>query len=142
MAAIGRKPFSDYLGGAQRLPNGNTLVCDGANGRLYQITGDNRIVWEYINRFMESLEFRGAIFKARAYAPDHCPQLQKLPPAKGPAVTPLDNRQFAVEHIYKDRYPWRLKALIILACALLSSLAFNLYLWRQRGKRRRQNSTA
>ncbi|MBI3922323.1 MAG: aryl-sulfate sulfotransferase [Armatimonadetes bacterium] len=80
---VGRKHFSSVVGGVERLPNGNTLICDGANGRLFQVTRANEIVWEYVNPFMPSLSYRGAVFKAHTYAPDYCPQFRSLPPAKG-----------------------------------------------------------
>lgn len=41
--------FSSFISGAQRLPNGNTLICSGAQGRLFEITPEEEIVWEYIN---------------------------------------------------------------------------------------------
>jgi hypothetical protein len=36
-------------GSAQYLPNGNTLVCDGDNGRAFEVTRDGEIVWEWFN---------------------------------------------------------------------------------------------
>jgi len=36
-------------GSAQRLPNGNTLICDGDNGRAFEITQEGEIVWEWLN---------------------------------------------------------------------------------------------
>jgi hypothetical protein len=41
--------FSRENGSAQRLPNGNTLVCNGYNGRAFEITRGGEIVWEWIN---------------------------------------------------------------------------------------------
>lgn len=41
--------YSSFLSGAQRLSNGNTLVCSGANGRFFEINEAEEIVWEYIN---------------------------------------------------------------------------------------------
>ena len=41
--------FTSFVGSVQRLPNGNTLVNEGMNGRIFQITRDGEIVWEYIN---------------------------------------------------------------------------------------------
>ncbi len=41
--------FSSYIGGAQRLPNGNTLVCSGAQGHLFEVTPGGEVVWEYVN---------------------------------------------------------------------------------------------
>jgi hypothetical protein len=43
------KFFSGFVSGAQRLPNGNTLICDGGMARIFEVTKDNEIVWEYIN---------------------------------------------------------------------------------------------
>lgn len=39
--------FSPYICGAQRLPNGNTLICDGGSTRLFEVTGSGEIVWEF-----------------------------------------------------------------------------------------------
>jgi len=41
--------FSSFISSARRLPNGNTLICEGMNGRLFQVTRDGEIVWEYVN---------------------------------------------------------------------------------------------
>jgi len=43
--------FSHYISSAQRLPNGNTLICEGANGRFFEVKPDGEIVWEYVNPF-------------------------------------------------------------------------------------------
>lgn len=43
--------FSTFLGSAQRLPNGNTLIDEGMYGRFFEITTEGEIVWEYINPF-------------------------------------------------------------------------------------------
>jgi hypothetical protein len=41
--------FSAVISGAQRLSNGNTLVCEGVEGRIFEVTPGGTIVWEYIN---------------------------------------------------------------------------------------------
>lgn len=41
--------FSVFISSARRLPNGNTLICEGMNGRMFQVTRDGEIVWEYVN---------------------------------------------------------------------------------------------
>ncbi len=41
--------YSSFISGAQRLPNGNTLICSGANGTLFEVTPEKEIVWKYIN---------------------------------------------------------------------------------------------
>jgi len=41
--------FSRIMGSAQRLPNGNTLICDSGSGYFFEIDSNNQKVWEYIN---------------------------------------------------------------------------------------------
>ncbi|MFT5627157.1 MAG: hypothetical protein ACJA1H_001544 [Glaciecola sp.] len=41
--------FSAILSSVQRLPNGNTLVCDGDSGYFFELNPSNTTVWEYIN---------------------------------------------------------------------------------------------
>jgi hypothetical protein len=41
--------FSGYISGAQRLANGNTLICSGANGTIFEVTPEKNIVWKYVN---------------------------------------------------------------------------------------------
>jgi hypothetical protein len=43
--------FSHYISSAQRQPNGDTLICEGANGRIFEVTPAGEIVWEYVNPF-------------------------------------------------------------------------------------------
>jgi hypothetical protein len=40
--------YSDRISGAQRLPNGNTLICEGSRGRVFEVTQEKNIVWEYV----------------------------------------------------------------------------------------------
>lgn len=41
--------MSYHMSSARRLPNGNTLICEGDFGRLFQVTAEGEIVWEYVN---------------------------------------------------------------------------------------------
>jgi len=41
--------WSPYISNATRLPNGNTLICEGNFGRLFEVMPDGTLVWEYIN---------------------------------------------------------------------------------------------
>jgi hypothetical protein len=41
--------YSFNVSGAQRLPNGNTLMCIGAQGRFLEVKPDSSIVWYYVN---------------------------------------------------------------------------------------------
>ena len=37
--------------GAERLPNGNTLICNGEAGRIFEVTPGGEVVWDYVNAF-------------------------------------------------------------------------------------------
>lgn len=41
--------YAQSISGAERLPNGNTLITFGTQGTLYEINLNGEIVWEYIN---------------------------------------------------------------------------------------------
>jgi hypothetical protein len=43
--------YSSFISSARRLPNGNTLIDEGMNGRFFQVTPDGKIVWEYVNPY-------------------------------------------------------------------------------------------
>lgn len=44
------EPFESKVRAAQqRLPNGNTLITESTGGRLFEVTREGRIVWEFIN---------------------------------------------------------------------------------------------
>ncbi len=71
--------FSSFISGAQRLPNGNTLICAGAQGRVFEVTRDGTLVWDYENPHggdVPSSPSGGqapakALFRATRIAPDH-----------------------------------------------------------------------
>jgi len=82
--------FSHIGSGAQRLPNGNTLVCAMTEGHFFEVTADGELVWEYINPITpdgpvkvlkDSLPMTNAVFRACRYAPDH-------PALRGRDLTP------------------------------------------------------
>ena len=45
--------YSSFISGTQRLANGNTLICSGANGTIFEVTPEKEIVWKYINPVKE-----------------------------------------------------------------------------------------
>lgn len=54
--------FSPNVSSAQRLRNGNTLVCSGATGRFCELNKSNEIVWLYINPVQrEGIQKSGAV---------------------------------------------------------------------------------
>lgn len=66
-----------YMGSVQRLPNGNTLVCQGGKGHLFELASDGDIVWEYMIPFYcknDQLLRRGlsnCASRAQRIGPDH-----------------------------------------------------------------------
>ena len=40
--------YSAIISGARRLPNGNTVICDGDSGFLFEVSPTEEIVWEYV----------------------------------------------------------------------------------------------
>jgi len=43
--------YSPFVSSAQRLPNGNTLITEGSDGRIFEVTGNHELVWEYISPY-------------------------------------------------------------------------------------------
>jgi hypothetical protein len=41
--------FSAWRSVQQRLPNGNTLITESDAGRVFEVTPDKEIAWEYVN---------------------------------------------------------------------------------------------
>lgn len=50
--SIAHSFFSGTVSSAQRLPNGNTLITEGNDGRIFEVTPELETVWEYIVPFM------------------------------------------------------------------------------------------
>lgn len=62
--------YSRPWSSAQRLPNGNTLICEGAGGRLFEVTPELEIVWEFISP-------RETCYRAYRVPYEWIPQLDK-----------------------------------------------------------------
>jgi len=66
--------FSPYIGGAQRLSNGNTLICEGCDGRIFEVTRAGEVVWEYVNPhcFVDPTRagLNNWVFRAFRYTPE------------------------------------------------------------------------
>lgn len=64
--------FAMNISGASRLENGNTLICNGPAGEVFEVTPEMKIVWDYTNEY-ESRTPKGfikEIFRAEAYSKD------------------------------------------------------------------------
>jgi len=87
--------FSHYVSAAQRLPNGNTMITEGADGRIFELTPANEIVWEYVSPYFGIEQTtRNNIFRAYRVPYEWVPQLA-LPEER--AVVPPPRGQFRLE---------------------------------------------
>jgi hypothetical protein len=53
--------YGQNISGAQRLSNGNTLICEGPSGYIFEVTSDGNVVWTYQNTD------GGAVFRVYKY---------------------------------------------------------------------------
>jgi hypothetical protein len=67
--------FSTNISGAQRLPNGNTLITAGAGGRMFEVTREGAIVWEYMYPLFSGPNASNAVYRAYRVPYGWIPQL-------------------------------------------------------------------
>ena len=84
------KFYSQLISSAQRLPNGNTMITEGCCCRMFEVTADKEIVWEYYAPFESS---NPMVYRAYRYPYSYVPQLEV--PEEIPVVQ-LNNRTFRV----------------------------------------------
>ncbi|KPI35866.1 uncharacterized protein AB675_11124 [Cyphellophora attinorum] len=79
--------FTPFMGSAQRLSNGNTLLCESAFGRVFEVTKEGEVVFEFINPCFSEYEDEGtkklfpgesnALFRAYRYSAEEIPWLSR-----------------------------------------------------------------
>ena len=91
--------FAHDISGAERMPDGNTIICAGPSGTFYEVTNTGQLVWEYINPVTNTgvltqgdtiphnpvrpEETMNSVFRIYRYAPDY-------PAFNGRDMTPGD----------------------------------------------------
>ncbi len=86
---IANQLYSPYCSGADRLPNGNTLITEMVTGRVIEVTPEGDVVWEFVNP-------GGKVFRAHRYPYGWCPE---LPRPEEISVSPVPNRRIRLnEH--------------------------------------------
>jgi hypothetical protein len=85
--------YSPFISSAQRLPNGNTLITEGSDGRLIEVTPEHEIVWEYISPYRGKRSNMNMVYRAYRVPYDWVPQLEK--PSEI-AIKPLEVATFRV----------------------------------------------
>lgn len=82
------KFYSQLISSAQRLPNGNTMITEGSDCRMFEVTPDKEVVWEYYAPFNT---YDGYVYRAYRCPYEYVPQLEK--PEEVP-VERVDNKYF------------------------------------------------
>ncbi len=62
--------LSKYISGAQRLPNGNTLICEGGKHHLFEVTPDKEVVWDFVFPWHQEGGL-GSIYRCLRYSPEY-----------------------------------------------------------------------
>lgn len=98
--------YSTNISGAQRLPNGNTIICEGGHGDFTEVTAAGTLVWRYVNPVtgtgplvqgtvppvnpVRTDETMNSVFRVYRYAPDYAAFAGKNMTPKG----------------FVEQYPW------------------------------------
>jgi len=84
--------YSAFISSARRLPNGNTLIDEGMNGRVFQVTPQGDIVWEYVSPFYGDSAVGGS---GRTVRTNWVYRAQPVPYEWTPPGTPRSERPLA-----------------------------------------------
>ena len=85
--------YSPFISGMQRLPNGNTLITEGSDGRVFEVTPDQKIVWEFVSPYKGKFVPMNMTYRAYRVPYEWVPQVAK--PVET-AIEPLDVATFRV----------------------------------------------
>ncbi|TDJ70606.1 MAG: hypothetical protein E2O39_09800 [Planctomycetota bacterium] len=75
--SAGTEFFSSFISGTQRLANGNTLICSGTQGRVFEVTPAGRVVWDYLNPYSGNVDLGPStppplsLYRATRISKDH-----------------------------------------------------------------------
>ncbi|GJM33380.1 MAG: hypothetical protein DHS20C18_23810 [Saprospiraceae bacterium] len=91
--------YSPRISGVQRLPNGNTIICEGTSGHLFEIDNDGNTVWDYISPIRGNgpvsqgdVISQNSVFRAYRYGQDYGAFANKeLIPGDPIELNPLDS---------------------------------------------------
>jgi len=72
--------YSRIMGACQRLPNGNTLITESDKSRVFEVTPQGQVVWEFYNPYIDLKRKRRAVIyrMARITKPENYPRLKGL----------------------------------------------------------------
>ena len=82
----GPRFYGSNISGAQRLPNGDTMITEGPTGRLFEVTKEGKIVWEYIYPVFSGAQSTNNVYRGYRLPYDWIPQIER--PKEQPVVPP------------------------------------------------------
>ncbi len=85
--------YSGFVSSAQRLPNGNTMITEGATGRLFEVTKEHEIVWEFINPYIGKMLPMPLVYRGYRFPYEWAPQIKDYSEAP---VAPMNRETFRV----------------------------------------------
>jgi hypothetical protein len=85
--------YSSFMSSAQRLPNGNTLITEGSDARIFEVTAEHEVVWEYLSPYSSRKPKLNMVYRAYRVPYAWAPQADKPTEI---AVPRLDNNRFRV----------------------------------------------
>lgn len=93
--------FCSFISGAHRLRNGNTLICDGPEGRLFEVTPDGTVAWDYKVPFgsadgEDGPRMTHSLFRGTRIPPDH-------PALRGRELAPLEPQPKTLAQLTAER---------------------------------------
>jgi hypothetical protein len=91
--APGGSLYSSFVCSAQRLPNGNTMITEGNDGRLIEVTPEGETVWEYLSPYPQRGRRFNLVYRAYRVPYEWVPQVGK---PREVAVARPDNNTFRV----------------------------------------------
>ena len=86
--------YSSVAGTVQDVPGPNVVIASSHGGRIFEITPEGEIVWEWVPPYMP--------MRPERLSYDHCPQLAALPrPEQSPVTIKGDTRPYVDIDLYR-----------------------------------------
>jgi hypothetical protein len=85
--------YSSFVSSAQRLPNGNTLITEGALGRIFEVTPEHDTVWEYLSPYRHKTRDMNLVYRGYRVPYEWAPEVKK---PEERAIPRINNNQFRV----------------------------------------------
>ena len=85
--------YSSFVSSVQRLPNGNTMITEGQDGRIFEITAEHELVWEYLSPYTNRMLKINLLYRAYRIPYEWVPRIDR-PTEK--VVPRFENNKFRV----------------------------------------------